>query len=528
VSTSASVPASVPTSAPTSVPTSASSAPTSAPASASAPASSASAPTYAPTSVPTSVPSFPSRSVLATPLEPNQPKGIINEGNTCHFNSLLQLLFSIDSFKDYILSDKNTITANDIRKKKEYDIIKENIKEVFLQLQDSENTDTPINIANQIENIQTCIHTGLILKDQQDPSEIMRNIIFLILENGDGRFLEKLNSNICLKTTFKCDESIENGPNNPEYILQIQLDNYVNSDDQKIELQKLINKNQQWENISDFKRDDKTCEQKKLSIKIPSETKYIILQLIRYKYENSESIKLFNEVTSPENLVIDDKKCIIKGCIMHEGKHVNTGHYKYIAYDENGKIKHCIDDNNITQENDNNVNINSYIYLYEIKKNYNNIRNVTVTIIVGDTILTCSRGVKDGKDVKVEDINYDKPFGPGGAIDKGESPENAAIRETKEESGLDIKEEQLEFFSDFDKRRNYIVRLNKLPDKFTIDDEHKWETQELKEILGVETNENQGSNRWALVPIDTIIALGDDQGPFVAMIKEMNKKNAFK
>jgi DNA-binding cell septation regulator SpoVG len=431
---------------------------------------------------------------------------------------LLQLLFSIDSFKDYILSDKNTTTTNDIRKKEEYDIIKENIKNVFLQLQNSK--DTSINITNQIENIQTCINdTNLFLTEQQDPSEIMRKIIFSILENGDGRFLEKLNSNIFLKTTFKCDESIENGRDDPEYILQIQLANYVNNADQKIELQKLINKYQQWENIYDFERDGKICEQKNLSIKIPPKTEYIILQLIRYKYDDSGSIKLFNEVTSPENLVIDDKKCIIKGCIMHEGLYVNRGHYKYIAYDENGKIKYCIDDKKITQETDN-VNINSYIYLYKIEKKYDNIRNVTVTIIVGDTILTSLRGVND--------TNNGKPFGPGGAINTGETPIDAAIRETKEESGLDIERHPLEFFSDFNGRRNYIVRLNKLPEKFTIDDEHKWETLKKDEILGVKTSKDQGRCRWALVPINTIVNLVGEQGDFVAMIKKMNEKGAFK
>jgi ADP-ribose pyrophosphatase YjhB (NUDIX family) len=146
-----------------------------------------------------------------------------------------------------------------------------------------------------------------------------------------------------------------------------------------------------------------------------------------------------------------------------------------------------------------------------------NIQNVTVTIVVNHKILTCYRGVQDG--------NYGKPFGPGGRIDTGETCLQAAVRETKEETGITISQNDLCFYSDLGNRRNYIVTMHMLPLNFAPSSRHAGEMIQTSSILGVPTSISQGGGRWALVSVNNVI-MSDATSPFVKMIRNMKSKNA--
>lgn len=134
------------------------------------------------------------------------------------------------------------------------------------------------------------------------------------------------------------------------------------------------------------------------------------------------------------------------------------------------------------------------------------VKVVTLTIILNKKyILVCIRNIGG------------KCFGylstTGGSIDacdRGKDDDDthrrAAVRECFEESGVKCNESDLIHInyhqmngSEKYIRRNFIVHISKLPDKFQIANQFLRETQEVEHILGVKTNPLQGNNRWAAV-----------------------------
>ena len=88
---------------------------------------------------------------------------------------------------------------------------------------------------------------------------------------------------------------------------------------------------------------------------------------------------------------------------------------------------------------------------------------VSICIYLNGRVLVASRGVHD--------INYGKTYTQGGRVDRGETPEQAALRELEEESGLKLRKEDIEHSGVIDvvkmKDGNYFVHffavLNKNP-----------------------------------------------------------------
>lgn len=122
---------------------------------------------------------------------------------------------------------------------------------------------------------------------------------------------------------------------------------------------------------------------------------------------------------------------------------------------------------------------------------------VSVTIFHERKVLVCRRGV-GGRD-------YGKIFSCGGAVDQGESPAEAAIRETHEEAGVILSTDELQYFDTFTDRHNrnrinYYVHMDYAPIVRGPERQCAWEMLKVQEILGVPTQ-----NQWCFVEIDDLI-----------------------
>jgi 8-oxo-dGTP pyrophosphatase MutT (NUDIX family) len=95
-------------------------------------------------------------------------------------------------------------------------------------------------------------------------------------------------------------------------------------------------------------------------------------------------------------------------------------------------------------------------------------------------VLVCLRGV-GGRD-------YGKIYTQGGSIDLGETPEEAAIREAYEESGLTVSLDELRLTCLTEKFAHYHVIFNDFPVVLGPESHHRWEviqTNDLERRFGV-------------------------------------------
>lgn len=95
-----------------------------------------------------------------------------------------------------------------------------------------------------------------------------------------------------------------------------------------------------------------------------------------------------------------------------------------------------------------------------------------VVICCNNSVILCKRIIKY-KGQKVDYGGYWAPF--SGAIEEGESPKDAAIRELKEESGVEAKKENLIYLNTFKNKKThfslYLLEVKDFP-KIKLCEEH--------------------------------------------------------
>jgi ubiquitin C-terminal hydrolase len=314
-------------------------------------------------------------------------KGIHNIGNTCYMNSVIQGLFSINAFRNYLL-DKNytKYLYNNIKKKlNQNDIYDENIinklqkyslinalSELFEELNNNNNSTNPINpiifkkvigmhIPNFIGNTQEDGHEFLFQLLDHVHTEIVQCVNVNISSNTDKNIKQLINdklknntnntNNISVDAFAKWKELIENNysiiPNlfsglfcseikcnncnykstifEQYYTISLEIPEFQNNNN--IDIYDCIEFMKQWEFIGDG-----MCEKcktsgimKKLYIyKLP---KVLIIHFKRFRIINGRISKNNVFVNFPkENLMINNKYFDLCSIIKHNGN-IGSGHY---------------------------------------------------------------------------------------------------------------------------------------------------------------------------------------------------------
>ena len=130
---------------------------------------------------------------------------------------------------------------------------------------------------------------------------------------------------------------------------------------------------------------------------------------------------------------------------------------------------------------------------------YSTPRFVSVNIFWMNNVLICVRGKHDR--------NYKKIYSIGGKIETGETPSEAAIRETFEEAGVVIQQSDLQVF-EIDKKIgivHYTVSFDCKPIVLGPQEDFKDEIYDTSIIVGVPTIIFNGVNtRWSFVNVHSL------------------------
>lgn len=241
-------------------------------------------------------------------------KGLINAGNSCYMSSVIQLLFSCNNYREFILDTQfNNDKLNAL-------------KEIFVKLNPTSSNISPIDYFNEYKRLHTIVDTHQ-EGTSADPNEFLTKILDITPN----------------KEIFKF--SYISNLNNYIYILQLLVDktliNKLNINN--VNINELINLQHQI--INSF-------------INIPPENKYFIIQLPRTGVPVTNYLDY--RLNFKENLIINTIIFYPIGIIIYV-----PGHYTYVTLC-NGNIDWYYDDSTISKNiTEDYIKTNSYIILYK-------------------------------------------------------------------------------------------------------------------------------------------------------------------
>jgi uncharacterized UBP type Zn finger protein len=358
-------------------------------------------------------------------------RSLYNFGNTCYMNSALQLMYSMDQFKDEIL-----------KKKDDSDVLKKYLSKMNTGVNSSE------NLANELYEFSG-IKTKNNNRDfghQEDPSELIISIFEKYEDaskktfkftssdskvyNGKEKIDTKctsIDTNAKTKITDDKSNIIVLFKENPSEILQLSITS-SGSTDTKISFKQIFEAYTQETDIEEKVDDSKNthnlthtdgiifnlpdcmmdnpnqskvlndaCKQlikvetsangkfKLVNIKNKTyvfpgkDQQYFIVLLKRYNY-NVGSGKTTKNTTpidlTSASIKLGTSTFTIKGCICHHGGNPHAGHYTYVEF-ESGTPTTVYDDTNICPYNtyitiesfkDRTVDVTGYVLLFEKEK----------------------------------------------------------------------------------------------------------------------------------------------------------------
>lgn len=314
--------------------------------------------------------------------------GIQNCGNTCYMNSLIQLLYSIDEFREHVINWENPYRSNcKILDYNKYQIINSNLKEVFKKMKNCKTYYVENTIIFQyLKNIYTICqpNPNRPFKHQEDANEFLTPIIDNIINFNDQtlnlkHLIYHKQYNLIRDRNTKTWRFVINIQKNISYnyiyypILLLPIDDKINK--QNLNLVDLLN-DYSKENIMTNNNPTNQYYNKNNDRKIilNGYNKYIIITLSRFKSTyNLLSVqfsKIYTKVIINNILNLDDQNYHLLGAVVHTGAY-GGGHYRYL-HKENNKYYEFNDASvtTITEYNfKNDLDNNAYILLYKINEN---------------------------------------------------------------------------------------------------------------------------------------------------------------
>ena len=287
-------------------------------------------------------------------LEIIPSKGIKNVGNSCYMNSVIQMLFSIKEFRDYL------------QKYKGDNINILSLKEIFGQLSDSSipTATTKVGSIGTYKQTAYSILCNLFSGteyEQEDAHVLLTYILDQFYHNSN---IEKI-FNSSEESYIVCNNNNNNKTNDPSLILNLP----ITSENIQNNLFDYMKPEQTDEKLELCK--DNTGKHKGtqfLNIKIGDNQKYLFLELKRYEFDKNsyKTTKINNSIDILEEIIIDQNRFRLTGVVLHEGPTPNSGHYIYVQLDDAGKnVQTVYDDESVrTSLTEDSLKTESYILLY--------------------------------------------------------------------------------------------------------------------------------------------------------------------
>ena len=342
-------------------------------------------------------------------------------GNSCYFNTFIQFLWRIDIIRDFLIiqfdNKKNLLDETNIYEiniKTYFSRLSKIFKDINSELLTSKEEFITINLKTcDCQNWGELYDIGgakeqLGWNKNGEQQDIMVNINFLNtcftqIDVDNLNFnttysdqINLINNNLAIKDTlyFKCNKEDTEIKNDIFKYELIKMINIFQINDDKITIQEYMNNTKQYESKTDLKADEEhICVLKKKLKKDQSiysgYSKFssfnynfqLIIGINRfisfYIYDKEdrtkfESIKgkIKSKCIIDPTISFDNKNYYLKGCVVHQGKSIISGHYYYVEYN-NGRPYCKISDSSFIKYDRNNyreeidiINHNCVLCLY--------------------------------------------------------------------------------------------------------------------------------------------------------------------
>ncbi|KOB85933.1 hypothetical protein PFDG_01559 [Plasmodium falciparum Dd2] len=274
---------------------------------------------------------------------PHPPVGLMNLGNTCYLNSLLQALYSTVSFIVNLFLFKINETNNKVRTVPNYEIYKsqmhqentnseldyflEEIKSFFKNML---TTDKSYISADRVLNM---LPVELNNRNQQDVTEVFR-YIFDKLGGSEKEFLRLIFSGVVIQKV-QCQKCLFISKKK-EIIHDLSFPVPI-STNEKLSIQRFFDTFIQKEKIyGNNKYKCSRCNKKRNALKwneIISPPCHLILILNRYNwsFSSNEKKKIKTHVKINSKIVVNNFDYKLYGAIIHGGISASSGHYYFIG-----------------------------------------------------------------------------------------------------------------------------------------------------------------------------------------------------